>query len=164
MTRPSKDEYYMGISEAVSRRSTCLRAHCGSVIVKDDVIVATGYNGNPRSMKNCCDIGICPRAEYKPQEGTHLCNAVHSEMNALLSAGRDRTIGAIMYVWFKREDDSRNTYHKPCDNCWKHILNSGIITVVNYTEDKYHITKDITFIKNDGSGEWETINLEEIIK
>jgi len=151
--RPTKDEYYMNIAREVASRSTCLRAICGAVIVKDDSIVSTGYNGNPRQYENCCDVGTCPRAKYKPQEGTELCNAVHAEMNALINLCRNsgsNTINSKLYVWFKRLDDSINTYDKPCNNCMKHILNAGIISILNYTEDnekqqlhsttiKYHI-------------------------
>lgn len=160
--RPDKNTYYLNIAKSVSERSTCLRAHCGSVIIQNDVIISTGYNGNPRGMKNCCDVGTCPRAGYHPQEGTHLCNAVHAEMNALLSAGRDKTIGSTMYVWFKRLDNERNTYDKPCNNCFKHILNTGITTIVNYTEDQNYITIDVTSI--DEHREWKTEHLSETIK
>lgn len=59
MKRTTKDEYYLGIALAVSKRSTCLKRHYGCVIVKDDIIIATGYNGSPRGEENCCDRGSC---------------------------------------------------------------------------------------------------------
>lgn len=61
MNRPTKDEYYLNIALAVSKRSTCLRRHYGVVIVNNDVIVSTGYNGSPRGEINCCDLGECKR-------------------------------------------------------------------------------------------------------
>lgn len=167
MTRLSKDNYYLGIAEAVSKRSTCLRANCGAIIVNNDAIISTGYNGNPRGMENCVDKGTCPRSEYKPNEGRHLCHAVHAEMNCFVNIARSGGVtvkGSTIYVWFKRLDDSRNSYNKPCDDCWKHIMNSGVVRIINYTEDKYHTTMDETSILNDGSGKWNTIRLGEIIK
>ena len=61
MERISKREYYLDIAFAVSKRSNCLKRHYGAVIVKDDVIIATGYNGSPRGQENCCDVGMCHR-------------------------------------------------------------------------------------------------------
>ena len=63
LKRITKDEYYLGIALAVSKRSTCLKRHYGCVIVKDDIIIATGYNGSPRGEENCCDRGTCKRAK-----------------------------------------------------------------------------------------------------
>lgn len=149
MSRPTKEEYYLNIAEAVSKRSTCLRAQCGAIIINKDGILSTGYNGNPRSTVNCCDIGTCPRASFKPSEGTHLCNAVHAEMNALMNLcrhGGASTTGSTLFVWFKRLDTSINTYNKPCNNCMKHIQNSGIKYIVNYTEDQDKICLDASEI------------------
>ena len=165
INRPDKDTYYLGISEAVSKRSTCLRANCGVIIVNNDAILTTGYNGNARGIKNCIDIGICPRSEFKPNEGRYLCHAVHGEMNCFINIARNGGVsvkGATMYIWFKRLDDSRNSYDKPCDDCWKHIMNSGISRIINYTKDKYHTTLDETLITNDGK--WNTTRLKEIQK
>jgi len=149
MVRPTKEDYYLHISEAVSERSTCLRAHCGAIIVNKDGILSTGYNGNPRGTVNCCDVGTCPRASFKPQEGTELCNAVHGEMNALMNLcrhGGASTIGSTLFVWFKRLDTSINTYNKPCDNCMKHLINAGIKYIINYTEDQDKICIDASEI------------------
>ncbi len=154
--RLKKDDYYLGISKAVSERSTCLRAYCGAIIVSKDSIISTGFNGNPRNSINCVDVGKCPREDYKPQKGMNLCNAVHGEMNCFINLCRNGggyTMGSTMYIWFKRLDNNKNTYNKPCDNCFKHILNSGIEKIINYTEDNYKTTLDITIIKD---GKWET--------
>ena len=88
MTRPSKDEYYLTIAEAVSLRSTCLRRQYGAVLVKNDRIISTGYNGSARETLNCCDTGECFRERMNIPHGEHyeLCRSVHAEMNAIINA------------------------------------------------------------------------------
>ena len=89
--RPSKHQYYIGIAAAVSARSTCLRRHYGCVIVKNDEIIATGYNGNPRGMVDCVTTGVCTKEDKSHNsspDSYEQCKAVHAEMNALLSAPR----------------------------------------------------------------------------
>lgn len=165
MIRISKNDYYMNIAKSVSLRSSCLRAQCGAIIVSNDSIISTGYNGNPRNQKNCCDIGICPRESYKPQEGNHLCNAVHGEMNCLINLARNggtSCTGSTLYVYFKRLDNNINSYTRPCDNCWKHVLNAQIKRVVNLTIDKEKECLDITEIDNDGY--FRTDRIKVIIK
>ena len=115
--RPDKDTYYLDIAIAVSKRSTCLRRHYGCVIVKDDVIVATGYNGSPRGCDNCCDIGKCNREDSERYKGYENCPAVHAEQNALLSVDR-------AHKW------SEDKYPQPCNLCEKMIKNAGIMRVV----------------------------------
>lgn len=138
--RPSKEEYYLDIALAVSKRSTCLRRHYGCVIVKDDVIVATGYNGSPRGCDNCCDIGKCQREDSERYQGYEKCPAVHAEQNALLSVDRSHSQGAVLYLaceeivgpyvsgesWRIREDENP----MPCNICSKMITNAGILKVV----------------------------------
>lgn len=138
MSRPDKDTYYIDIALAVSKRSTCLRRHYGCVIVKDDVIVATGYNGSPRGCDNCCDIGKCQREDSDRYKGYDNCPAVHAEQNALLAVDRAHSQGATLYIacemnvlnkWYE-DDDPR-----PCNMCEKMIINSGITRVVNRRGD-----------------------------
>ncbi len=88
MSRISKNDYYMTIAQAVSQRSTCLKRRYGAVIVKNDEIIATGYNGSPRGTANCCDIHeVCPRANVAHNSGNYAgCPAVHAEQNAIISA------------------------------------------------------------------------------
>lgn len=78
MARITKDEYYLGIALAVSKRSTCIKRHYGCVIVKDDIIIATGYNGSPRGEENCCDRGTCKRANAERYSGYESCDSVHA--------------------------------------------------------------------------------------
>lgn len=140
MSRISKDEYYLGIALVVSKRSTCLKRHYGCVIVKNDEIIATGYNGSPRGESNCCDCGHCKRMDKPHNSGDYSdCHSVHAEQNAMLSASRKDMIGATMYLAGEdctEEDwDSNNnriiTNAVPCPICARMIANSGITTVKN---------------------------------
>jgi len=129
--RPSKGDYYLGIAKAVAERSTCLRRRYGAVIVKDDEIVGTGYNGAPRGTINCCDSGVCTREALNIPKGERyeLCLAVHAEQNALLSVSRKDCIGATMYI-VGIENDGSYANPRPCLICSKMIMNSGMSYVV----------------------------------
>lgn len=137
MNRPDKDTYYIDIAMAVSKRSTCLKRHYGCVIVKDDVIVATGYNGSPRGCDNCCDYGECKRAKATRYSGYDECPAVHAEQNALLAVDRVHSQGATLYLACETvNNNSQGTYSedtdpRPCNMCEKMIRNAGITRVVN---------------------------------
>ena len=113
MERVSKRQYYLDIAAEVARRSTCLRRQYGAVIVKNDEIVATGYNGAPRGDENCCDVGVCWREAHGIPHGEQYekCVAVHAECNALVKA-------------------------EPCVMCSRMIKNAGIAMVINQTEDR----------------------------
>lgn len=134
--RISKDEYYLRIAEAVLQRSTCLRRKYGAVIVQNDVIVSTGYNGSPRGMKNCCDTGLCEREKHNVPKGERyeLCVAIHAEDNAISAAGRDKCLGSTLYICGMEMDGS---YAKPdpCLMCNRKILNSGISKVIGRGKD-----------------------------
>lgn len=125
--RPNKKHYYLNIASAVALRSTCLDKRYGAVIVKDDEIIATGYNGAPRGEVNCCEVGKCAREDYARGEGYLLCPAVHAEQNAIISASRERMIGATMYL--ASLDTSTPT---PCEICRRMIKNSGITKIITY--------------------------------
>lgn len=141
MNRPSKDEYYLNIALAVSKRSTCLRRHYGCVIVKDDVIVATGYNGSPRGCDNCCDIGKCNREDSERYKGYENCPAVHAEQNALLSVDRAHSQGATLYLVCEYIDSFgaivEDISPQPCNLCAKMIKNAGIMRVVTREGDSF---------------------------
>ena len=129
--RPSKEEYYLGIALAVSKRSTCLKRHYGCVIVKDDVIIATGYNGSPRGCENCCDVGVCKRLNKPHNSGDYSdCHSVHAEQNAMLSTSRSKTIDATLYLAGEEADGSEIYDAEPCPICSKMIMNSGISRIV----------------------------------
>ena len=133
MKRISKTDYYLGIAEAVSKRSTCIRRQYGAVIVLNDEIIATGYNGSPRNVENCCDMGKCWREENGIPHGEQYeaCQAVHAEQNAIISASRRDMINSILYlVGFEYGKRLPVEQIKPCKICEKMIINSGIIHVV----------------------------------
>lgn len=130
--RPDKDTYYLDIAKAVSERSTCLRRRYGAVIVKDDQIVATGYNGSPRGAVNCCDAGTCKREDLKIPHGERyeLCESIHAEQNAIISAGRD-AIGATLYLYGYDAIEGCEIDAEPCMMCHRVIVNAGIVKTID---------------------------------
>ena len=130
--RKSKDEYYLNIAEAVLTRSTCLRRKYGAVIVKDDEIISTGYNGSPRGCDNCCDIGYCVRVQENIPHGERYeeCRSVHAEANAIISASRHDMIGSTLYLAGFEADGTPILDARPCLMCQRLILNAGISSVV----------------------------------
>ncbi|MBQ5757834.1 MAG: dCMP deaminase family protein [Clostridia bacterium] len=132
MQRISKRDYYLSIAAEVSKRSTCLRRQYGAVIVKNDEIVSTGYNGAPRGEDNCCDIGTCWRERNNIPHGEQYekCVAVHAEQNAIISASRREMLGATLYLaGFENGEPIRNA--EPCMICRRLIKNAGIERVIN---------------------------------
>lgn len=162
MKRISKDEYYLGIALAVCKRSTCLKRRYGCVIVKNDEIIATGYNGSPRGQVNCCDTNECIRLHVPHNSGDYSdCHSVHAEQNAMLSADRQRMIGATLYLagedlTEEKWDSDENAEIKgatPCPICARMIKNAGIVKVVNrVSNDKEFITELIKRLPNKPSG------------
>lgn len=128
--RINKRNYYLSIAEAVAQRSTCLRRKYGAVIVKDDEIIATGYNGSPRGEPNCCDIGECYRKTHNIPHGEQYekCVSVHAEQNAIISASRRDMMGAVMYL--VGIEDDKPIPGVPCDICRRMIKNAGISEVI----------------------------------
>ena len=98
MERVSKINYYLDIAQTVAERGTCLRRCFGAIIVKNDSIISTGYNGAPRGRKNCSDLGCCRREELKIPRGERyeLCRSVHAEANAIIAASRENMIGSTL--------------------------------------------------------------------
>lgn len=140
MERRDKMNYYLDLAETVSQRCTCLRKHYGAVIVNNDEVISTGYVGAPRGRKNCTDIGRCVREELKIPKGERyeLCRSVHAEANAIISAPRDKMIGASMYL--VGVDAGTKEYGKnlnSCSMCKRLIINAGISTVY-IRDDKDH--------------------------
>lgn len=146
MSRPDKNTYYLNIALAVSKRSTCLKRHYGCVIVKDDIIVATGYNGSPRGEENCCDRGTCKRVNAQRYTGYENCDSVHAEQNALIAASRDRLIGATVYLaceeygydetkselWEEKIYDWFEDINPiPCPLCMRMLKNAGVSKIIN---------------------------------
>ena len=155
MERVSKHNYYLDIAQTVSERSTCLRKHYGSIIVKNDSIVSTGYNGAPRGRKNCSDLGNCYRDKMNGPRGERyeLCRSVHSEANAIIAAPREQMIGATLYMCCTDPvtgDIVGGT--TSCMMCKRLVINAGIEKVyVRETKDKYSVYNVSEWIENDDS-------------
>lgn len=126
--RPSWDDYYVNIAKAVSRRGECSRRQVGAVIVKDQTIISTGYNGAPPGEQSCLT-GNCPRARSDVQPGTDYaqsgCTAIHAESNAIMRAGLAKCAGATIYVT-----------ETPCVLCYPLIRAAGISRVVTEEEQR----------------------------
>jgi dCMP deaminase len=120
--RPSWDEYFMRIARVISMRSTCLRRQVGAVIVRDQRILSSGYNGAPNKITHCLEIG-CLRDTMgvPPGERHEICRGIHAEQNAILQAALSGTSikDAEIYI----------TSH-PCSLCAKMLINAGIIRIV----------------------------------
>lgn len=117
--RPDWDSYFMKLATLAASRSNCMKRKVGCVIVRDRRVIATGYNGTPRHLKNCFN-GGCPRCNGGDSHALHTCLCLHAEENALLEAGRDRVgRNAILYC---------DTC--PCLTCSVKIVQTGITEVV----------------------------------
>ena len=129
LDRPPKDDYYLNIAKAVSMRSTCLKRQYGAVIVNNDEIIATGYNGNPRGMPNCLDMCYCPRMTKPHNSGDYSnCGSVHAEQNAMLSASRRDMLGGTLYLYGR--EGGKEIQAEPCPICKRMIRNSGLKRIV----------------------------------
>ncbi|MCE5334959.1 MAG: cytidine/deoxycytidylate deaminase family protein [Desulfobacteraceae bacterium] len=133
MKRPSKSQYYIDIARAVAMRSTCLRRRFGAVIVKNDQIISTGYNGAPRQTSNCVDLGYCTRQQLQIPAGQNyeLCRAVHAEMNAIIHAARlDMADSDLYLVGIEVETGELVSQIMPCLLCKRVIINAGVTRVI----------------------------------
>ena len=130
--RISKIDAYLNCAESFAFRSTCLKRKYGAVIVKEDAVISTGYNGSPRGCENCCEIGECERIRRKMHqgEGYDICRAIHAEANALLNCSRDQTLGADLYLVGINPEDSSIYPAKPCPLCARLIIQAGIKRVI----------------------------------
>lgn len=136
MERPSQIKYYLDIAAAVAARSTCIRRQYGAVIVKNDTIVSTGYNGTARGLVNCCDLNECYREAHNIPHGQQYekCKAVHAEANAIINASREEMCGAILFLaGFENGERMKNP--TPCEMCSRMITNSGIRKVISCEDD-----------------------------
>ena len=133
MGRISKENYYLDIAETVLERATCLRRVYGAIIVKNDEIISTGYNGAPRGRKNCVDMGFCTREAMQVPRGQRyeLCRSVHAEANAIISASRRYMVGSTLYLVGR---DGRTGAllrdATSCAMCRRQVINAGISKVV----------------------------------
>lgn len=155
MERRDKVNYYLDLAEMVSQRSTCLRKNYGSVIVNNDEVISTGYVGAPRGRRNCTDIGRCIREELKVPRGERyeLCRSVHAEANAIISASRERMIGASLYL--TGVDARTGEYVEnscSCSMCKRMIINAGIERVyIRDNKNDYRVIEVKDWIDQDES-------------
>ena len=155
MERVSKENYYLDIAQTVAERSTCLRRKFGAIIVKNDVIVSTGYNGAPRGRKNCSDLQFCFRDKMNIPRGERyeMCRSVHAEQNAVIAAPRDQMLGATLYMACVTPDKGEIVGGmNSCMMCKRVILNAGISkVVVRDTDTEYRVIDTQDWIENDDS-------------
>lgn len=132
MSRISKTEYYLEIAKTVAKRSTCIRRQYGAVLVKNDRIIATGYNGSARGETNCCDVGNCWREFHGVPHGERYekCVAIHAEDNAIAQAGRT-AYGSTLYL--AGFENGELISAEPCVMCARKIKNAGIVNVITTT-------------------------------
>ena len=153
--RTSKQNYYLDIADSVLERSTCLRRKYGAIIVRNDEIISTGYNGAPRGRRNCSDLGRCTRESLRIPSGERyeLCRSVHAEANAIISASRRDMIGANIYL-VGRDARTGELLHDAmsCSMCKRQIINAGIDRVIIRTGETDYITSPVSdWIENDDS-------------
>ena len=143
MERISKENYYLDIAETVLERATCLRRIYGAIIVKNDEIISTGYNGAPRGRANCVDMGYCSREAMKVPRGERyeLCRSVHAEANAIISASRrDMAGGTIYLVGRNAATGELLNDATSCLMCRRMIINAGLDRVViRRTETEFEV-------------------------
>lgn len=154
--RRDKINYYLDLAEVALERSTCIRRMWGAVIVKNDEVISTGYNGAPRGRKNCVDLKYCVREKLNIPRGERyeLCRSVHAEQNAIISAPRKDMLNSTLYLVGK--DYSTGEYvsnSRPCAFCKRMIINAGIKEVIirNDKNDYTVINVEKEFIENDES-------------
>lgn len=154
-TRRDKENYYLDIAETVSERGTCLRRNFGAIIVNNDELISSGYNGAPRGRKNCIDLGRCIRSDLRIPRGERyeICRSVHAEANAIISAARNDMIGATLYlVGIDCETGEYVKDASSCSMCKRQIINAGIVRVIvrlNKNEFKSVYVSD--WVENDES-------------
>ena len=156
--RKDKENYYLDIADTVSIRSTCLRRNYGAIIVLNDEIIATGYNGAPRGRRNCIDVGKCLRdtLDIPSGERYELCRSVHAEANAIISAARRDMIGATLYLSGREAQTNaiidESGPWSPCPMCRRLIINSGITkTICRVGADEYISIDTRDWVFNDDS-------------
>ncbi len=155
MARRDKINYYLDLADVVSKRCTCLRRHYGAVLVKNDEVISTGYAGAPRGRKNCTDLGYCLRQKMNIPRGERyeLCRAVHAEANAIISAEREKMIGATMYLSGREADTGQYIKNScSCSMCKRLIINAGIESVfIRDTDTDFREISVSDWIENDES-------------
>lgn len=144
--RPNKIDYYMGIALAVAQRSPCSRRKFGAILVKNDSILASGYNGSVRGSRNCgeevpCIKDIKKEESYKSYE---FCPAIHAEVNSVLNAARNgvSVYGATLYLAVVGVEQKKGD--RPCRNCRRVLINAGIKDAWFYTKELVLVHENVS--------------------
>ena len=146
MNRISKENYYLDIAQTVLERATCLRRVYGAIIVKNDEIISTGYNGAPRGRKNCVDMGYCTREALQVPRGERyeLCRSVHAEANAIISASRRDMVGGTIYlVGRNAQTGELLSDATSCMMCRRMVINAGLEKVVIRRTETEFVVVDV---------------------
>ncbi len=155
MSRISKELYYLDIAKTVAGRGTCLRRKFGAIIVKNDVIISTGYNGAPRGRENCCDLKFCLRDKMNIPRGERyeLCRSVHAEANAIIAASRELMLDSTLYLaCIDPATDKILGGTTSCQMCKRLVINAGIKKVVVLeSEDSFSVYDTADWVTNDDS-------------
>lgn len=155
MERRDKINYYLDLAEMVAQRSTCLRRHFGAVIVQNDEVISTGYNGAPRGRQNCTDLNYCVRQQLNVPRGERyeLCRSVHAEANAIISASRKEMLGSTLYlVGIECDTGEYVQSASSCPMCKRLVINAGIMhVIIRDTKDEYRIVNVQKWIESDES-------------
>ena len=153
MNRISKENYYLDIAQTVLERATCLRRVYGAIIVKNDEIISTGYNGAPRGRRNCVDMGFCTREALKVPRGERyeLCRSVHAEANAIISASRRDMVGGTLYLVGRNAQTGEILSDATsCPMCRRHSINAGLERVViRQTPEKFEVVRVQDWVDGD---------------
>ena len=153
MDRITKENYYLDIAETVLERATCLRRVYGAIIVKNDEIISTGYNGAPRGRANCSELGYCSREAMQVPRGQRyeLCRSVHAEANAIISASRRDMMGGTLYLVGR--DARTGTLlgdATSCSMCRRLVINAGLEKVViRRTETAFDVVPVQEWVEED---------------
>ncbi len=155
MDRISKENYYLDIAQTVAERSTCMRKKYGAIIVKNDVIISTGYNGAPRGRKNCSELQYCMRDKLCIPRGERyeLCRSVHAEANAIIAAPRDQMLGSTLYMACVTPSDGKIVDGtSSCMMCKRQVINAGIAyVVVRDDKESFRVIDVNDWIEDDDS-------------
>ena len=153
--RINKDNYYLDIAYTVASRANCLRKKYGAIIVKNDIIISTGYNGAPRGRKNCTDLCFCMRDKLNIPRGERYekCRSVHAEANAIIAASREQMLGSTLYLCgIDAKSGELVADSCSCQMCKRLVINAGIEKViVRNTKDKFTVYDVESWIVNDDS-------------
>ena len=153
--RVTKHNYYLDIAETVSERATCLRRRFGAIIVKNDVIISTGYNGAPRGRQNCTDLGFCMRENMGIPRGERyeLCRSVHAEANAIIAASRENMLSSTLYMCCTDPMTGKVIGGVcSCMMCKRQIINAGIERVIIREDHELYTVYEVSdWVSDDDS-------------